>query len=173
VRCPAALPRRGRQPRISRTGTWRFPETEEDAGQCFEAALLAGLSRWPSSAPRLLLAYGRWLRRQRRIESRAPLRTARDVFGTLSYDSAAEHARRDLRASGESSRRRDAHARDQLAPQQLQIAHLAAQGLSNREIGQTLYLSHRTVGTHLYRLFPKLGITDWRELAAALGNGRG
>ena len=59
-------------------------------------------------------------------------------------------------------------ARDQLTAQELQIAQLAAGGLSNREIGQRLFLSHRTVSTHLYRAFPKLGITSRAELHAAL-----
>ena len=60
-------------------------------------------------------------------------------------------------------------ALDLLAPQELQIARLAAEGLSNREIGQQLYLSHRTVRNHLYRIFPKLGITSRTELAAVAG----
>jgi DNA-binding NarL/FixJ family response regulator len=59
-------------------------------------------------------------------------------------------------------------ARDQLTAQELQIAQLAADGLSNREIGEQLFLSHRTVSTHLYRVFPKLGITSRAELNAAL-----
>ena len=86
-----------------------------------------------------------------------------------------DQARRELRASGESSRRRDLAASDQLTAQELQIARLAAQGLSNREIAQRLYPSHRTVGTHLYRIFPKLGITSRCELGSALpaGTARG
>ena len=79
-----------------------------------------------------------------------------------------DQARRELRASGESSRRRDLAARDQLTAQEHQIAQLATQGLSNRDIGQRLYLSHRTIGTHLYRIFPKLGITSRGELRSAL-----
>ena len=79
-----------------------------------------------------------------------------------------DQARRELRASGESSSRRDLAARDQLTAQELQIAQLAAQGLSNRDIAQRLYLSHRTIGTHLYRIFPKLGITSRGELRSAL-----
>ncbi len=59
-------------------------------------------------------------------------------------------------------------ARDQLTAQELQIAQLAAEGLSNREIGQRLFLSHRTISTHLYRVFPKLEITSRGELSAAL-----
>jgi DNA-binding CsgD family transcriptional regulator len=139
------------------------------AQRYFDEALAADLGRWPFQRARLLLAYGEWLRRQRRIaESRAPLRTARDTFDTLGCMSWNERARRELRASGESSRRRDPAARDQLTAQELQIAHLAAQGLSNREIGQRLYLSHRTISTHLYRIFPRLGITARSELKAAL-----
>jgi DNA-binding NarL/FixJ family response regulator len=80
----------------------------------------------------------------------------------------SDRARRQLRASGESSRRRDPAARDQLTAQELQIAKLAAQGLTNREIGERLYLSPRTVGTHLYRVFPKLEITARNQLGPAL-----
>jgi DNA-binding CsgD family transcriptional regulator len=57
---------------------------------------------------------------------------------------------------------------DLLSPQELQIAGMAAQGLSNREIGQQLFLSPRTVGSHLYRIFPKLDITSRHQLAAML-----
>ena len=106
---------------------------------------------------------------QRRVaESRGVLRTARDTFDALGCAPWSEQARRELRASGERSRRRVPDARDQLTPQELQIAKLAAQGLSNREIGQRLYLSHRTISTHLYRVFPKLGIASRAELAIAL-----
>jgi DNA-binding NarL/FixJ family response regulator len=73
-------------------------------------------------------------------------------------------ARRELRAAGEASRRRDPDARDQLTPHELQIAQLAAEGLTNREIGQRLYLSHRTVSSHLHRIFPKLGVASRSEL---------
>ena len=139
------------------------------AQRCFDEALAANLGRWPFHRARLLLAHGEWLRRQRRIaDSRGPLRAARDTFDTLGCLSWSERARRELRASGESSRRRDPAARDQLTAQELQIAQLAAQGLSNREIGQRLYVSHRTISTHLYRIFPKLGITARSELGAAL-----
>src|SRR5262249_3359545 len=84
----------------------------------------------------------------------------------------AERARQELRATGETSREPDAGAVEQLTPQELEIATLAAAGLTNREIGQRLYLSHRTVGSHLYHVFPKLGITSRSELAAALGPDR-
>jgi DNA-binding NarL/FixJ family response regulator len=101
-------------------------------------------------------------------ESRAVLRTARDTFDALGTAPWSDQARSELRASGERSRRRVPEARDQLTAQELQIAQLAAQGLSNREIGQRLFLSHRTISTHLYRVFPKLGITSRTELSGAL-----
>ena len=97
-----------------------------------------------------------------------PLRAARDGFDALGVVSWGERARQELRASGETSRMRKPEARDRLTPQELQIARMAADGLTNREIGQRLYLSHRTVGSHLYHLFPKLGISSRTELAAAL-----
>jgi ATP/maltotriose-dependent transcriptional regulator MalT len=144
-------------------------EDDDDAARRFEEALAADLSRWPFQRARLMLAHGRWLRRRRRIgESRAPLRAARDTFDALGCTTWSEQTRRELRASGESSRRRTPDARDQLTAQELQIAQLASDGLSNREIGARLYLSHRTIGTRLYRIFPKLGITARSELSAAL-----
>ena len=140
-----------------------------DAGDRFDEALASDLTRWPFQRARIQLAYGQWLRRHRRVaESRAVLRAARDTFDALGCAPWSEQARRELRASGERSRRRVPEARDQLTAQELQIARLAAEGLSNREIGQRLFLSHRTISTHLYRAFPKLGITSRTELSAAL-----
>ena len=146
---------------------------ETDAAERFEDALGADLGRWPFQRARIQLAHGQWLRRQRRIaESRTPLRTARDAFDALGCASWGDQARRELRASGESSRRRDPAARELLTAQELQIAQLAAEGLTNREIGQRLFVSHRTVSTHLYRIFPKLGITARSELGAAFSAGQ-
>ncbi|GII78957.1 LuxR family transcriptional regulator [Sphaerisporangium rufum] len=142
---------------------------EAAAEPFFEAALRADLSRWPFVRARVQLAYGEWLRRRRRTaESRAPLRTARETFDALGVIPWSERARRELRASGESSGSRSSAARDVLTAQELQIAQMAADGLTNREIGEKLYLSHRTVGSHLYRIFPKLGITSRSALRAAL-----
>jgi DNA-binding CsgD family transcriptional regulator len=140
-----------------------------EAGERFEEALASDLTRWPFQRARIQLAYGQWLRRQRRVaESRGVLRAARNAFDALGCVPWGEQARHELRASGERSRRRVPEARDQLTAQELQIAQLAAQGLSNREIGERLYLSHRTISTHLYRVFPKLGITSRGQLSAAL-----
>ena len=142
---------------------------DDDATECFGAALGGDLGGWPYQRGRLLLAQGRWLRRRRDIaKSRGPLRSARDAFDALGCAAWADQARRELRASGESSRRRDPSLRDELTAQELQIAHLAAEGLSNREIGEKLFVSPRTVGTHLYRIYPKLGISARGELASVL-----
>ena len=101
-------------------------------------------------------------------QSRAPLREAVETFDALGLLLYAERARRELRASGERVRSRVPEGWAQLSPQELQIAQLAAEGLSNREIGEQLYLSHRTVESHLYRLFPKLGVTSRAQLRDAL-----
>jgi DNA-binding NarL/FixJ family response regulator len=76
----------------------------------------------------------------------------------------------ELRATGLSIGQTQAFGAASLTPQQLEIARLAAAGLTNKEIGEQLFLSHRTVGTHLYQLFPKLGITSRAALSAALGD---
>jgi ATP/maltotriose-dependent transcriptional regulator MalT len=142
-----------------------------EAGERFDEALASDLSRWPFQRARIQLAYGQWLRRERRVaDSRAVLRSARDTFDALGCAPWSDQARRELRASGERSRRRTPDARDTLTAQELQIAQLAAEGLSNREIGQRLFLSHRTISTHLYRVFPKLGIRSRSELSAALAH---
>jgi DNA-binding CsgD family transcriptional regulator/tetratricopeptide (TPR) repeat protein len=142
---------------------------DDAAEPLYNAALASDLRHHPFDHARLQLAYGAWLRRQRRVsESRGPLRAARQVFDALACGPWGERARQELRASGEQSRPRIPGVRDQLSPQELQIAQLAAGGLTNREIGQKLYLSHRTVGSHLYRIFPKLDITSRAQLAARL-----
>jgi DNA-binding CsgD family transcriptional regulator len=146
----------------------------DDAEPLFDAAFDAAAGRWPHDRARLELLYGSWLRRHRGVtESRVPLRAARDWFDTHGLSSWADQARQELRAAGETSRRRTPNAWDRLSPQELQIARMAAGGLSNRDIGEGLYLSHRTVGYHLYRIFPKLGITSRSQLHAALEGSAG
>jgi ATP/maltotriose-dependent transcriptional regulator MalT len=143
---------------------------DASAGALFETALESDMSTWPFLRARVQLAYGEWLHQQRQnAASRAPLRAARETFDALGVTPWSERARQRLRATGETSRPRTLDARDQLSPQELQIARLAAEGRSNREIGQMLYLSHRTVSSHLYRAFPKLGITSRTQLREALG----
>ena len=134
-------------------------------------ALDEDLAGWPLMRARLQLAYGTWLRRQRRAsESRAPLRSARDAFDAIGAAPWAERARVELRASGEASERPRRDPSDQLTPQEFHIAQLVAEGLSNRDIGQRLYLSHRTVGSHLYRIFPKLGVTSRAQIRSAMAH---
>jgi DNA-binding CsgD family transcriptional regulator/tetratricopeptide (TPR) repeat protein len=133
-----------------------------------EAAFLAALDDDASGdfgQARTCLAYGSWLRRQRRIaDARTPLRRARDTFAMLGAVGWRVRAEQELRASGQSRRSSGPEARDELTPQEIEIVELAAQGLSNRDIGARLFISHRTVGSHLYRIFPKLGISSRREL---------
>ena len=141
----------------------------DDAERCFADALSLDLRRWPFERARLLLAQGEWLRRHRRsAESRAPLRAARETFDAVRAQAWADRARNELRASGEASSPRVVAAFEQLSPQELQIVQLAAAGLTNREIGQQLYLSPRTVSSHLYHAFPKLGVTSRAQLKDAL-----
>lgn len=135
----------------------------------FESALGADLAVWPFARARVLLAYGSWLRRQQRVSgSRTPLRAAREAFEALGVASWTERASSELRSAGVITPNSAPNALQELTPQELQIARMAASGLSNREIGQQLFLSHRTVGAHLYRVFPKLGITSRGQLRDAL-----
>ncbi|MFJ9563966.1 ATP-binding protein [Streptomyces fuscichromogenes] len=142
---------------------------DDTAEERYAAALAALPSDWTLSRARLHLHQGRRLRRQRRnVDARQPLRLARDEFDRAGARPWAEMAREQLRATGESSGRRHTNSGEQLSAQETQIAVLASQGLSNREIGQRLFISHRTVGAHLYRIYPRLGITGRGRLAAAL-----
>lgn len=143
--------------------------TGDEAEGLFEEALRGVPSDWPFQRAWAQLAHGEWLRRQRRTADARPLlRAARQTFDALGVIPWSERARDELRAAGEGSPRRTVAARDQLTPHELHIAQLAADGLTNREIGQRLYLSHRTVSTHLHRIFPKLGVTSRSELGTLL-----
>jgi DNA-binding NarL/FixJ family response regulator len=76
----------------------------------------------------------------------------------------------ELRAAGESSQRRERDSLDELTPQELQIVQMVAQGLTNGVIAERLYLSRRTVESHLYRVFPKLGVTSRAQLASVVAH---
>ena len=115
------------------------------------------------------LLYGEWLRREgRRFDAREQLRTAHDMFVAIGMEAFAERARRELIATGEKMRKRSDQTRDELTPQEEQIARLARVGLSNPEIGAQLFISARTVEWHLGKVFTKLRISSRRELRAAL-----
>jgi DNA-binding NarL/FixJ family response regulator len=90
------------------------------------------------------------------------------LFDALGATRWGERARQELRATGEKLGPRTPDARDRLTAQELQIAELAAAGLTNREIGERMFLSHRTIGSHLYRIFPKLDISSRAQLRDVL-----
>jgi DNA-binding CsgD family transcriptional regulator len=117
---------------------------------------------------RTQLAYGERLRRERhRIESRRLLRAAIDSFDEIGSPPWAERARRELQATGEVTHPRVASSRDLLTPQELQVARLASEGLSNNEIATRLFLSPRTVEKHLTSAFRKLDVSSRRGLILA------
>ncbi len=129
------------------------------------ALAVPGADRFPFDLGRVRLCYGERLRRARATtEARAQLTAALEIFEGLDAKPWAARAASELRATGRALRRDG----DSLTPQELEIAELAAAGLSNKEIGQRLFLSHRTVGAHLYQIFPKLGITSRAALRDAL-----
>ncbi len=146
--------------------------TEDEVRAAFDTALgQEGVDRWPFHQARLQLAYGERLRRGKAIaDARHQLRSAAATFERLGARPWAEHTALELRASGDRAATPTAATLDGLTPQQLEIARLAAEGLTNKQIGERLYLSPRTVGTHLYQLFPKLGVTSRAALRDALSS---
>jgi DNA-binding CsgD family transcriptional regulator len=129
-----------------------------------------GRTRMRADLARAHLLYGEWLRRERRrIDARAQLRTAHDMLETMGMEAFANRARRELRATGETARKRTVRTVDEkLTPQEAQIAGMARDGLSNPEIGARLFISARTVKYHLRKVFTKLGIESRGQLARAL-----
>ncbi len=122
---------------------------------------------------RAQLLYGEWLRRAgRRVDARAQLRAAEETFARAGANVFAERARRELVASCETARRRTVETRDDLTPQEAQIALFAADGQTNPEIGAQLFISPRTVEWHLRKVFRKLHVGSRRELRLALKDGR-
>ncbi|MCQ4212942.1 AAA family ATPase [Streptomyces longispororuber] len=144
----------------------------------FERALAEDLSARPFLAAPLYLAHGRRLRHRRRfLEARASLRQAAATYTLMGAEARSVRVAAELRASGERLETGSAggpgrrQARDLLSAQELRVAELAGQGLSNREIGALLNLSPRTIGAYLYRIFPRLGVTARAQLAQALREG--
>jgi DNA-binding CsgD family transcriptional regulator len=122
--------------------------------------------QWPFERAQLRLDYAEWLRRRRRINDAKPiLAQALGTFRRLGAQSWAQRAQAELRACGVAAAgapERDALG--ELTPQQRQIVRLASDGLTNREIGDRLFLSPRTVSSHLYRSYPKLGVAGRNQL---------
>jgi DNA-binding CsgD family transcriptional regulator len=134
-----------------------------------EAVERLGRTQLRLDLARAHLVYGEWLRRERRrADARAQLRTACELFDAMGIAAFGARARLELQATGETTRRRVVETRDELTPQEAQIARLAGEGLSNPEIGAQLFISPRTVKYHLHKVFAKLGIGSRHELAAAL-----
>ncbi|GAA1178467.1 helix-turn-helix transcriptional regulator [Pseudonocardia alaniniphila] len=136
----------------------------------FDAALaLPGNPRWPFDFARVRLAYGERLRRARATAgARLQLSAAAEIFERLGAQPWLERAGNELRATGISKPRGCTTTSPVLTPQQRVIAELAGSGLTNKQIGERLFLSHRTVGARLYQIYPILGITSRAALRDAL-----
>jgi DNA-binding CsgD family transcriptional regulator len=143
----------------------------EQAEQCYREAIeRLGRTRLRPELARAHLLYGEWLRRgRRRGEAREQLRTAQGMLEAIGMEAFAARARRELRATGETARKRVVAAADgELTTQEAQIARMARDGLSNPEIGARLFLSPRTIQYHLGNVFAKLGITTRSQLRSIL-----
>ena len=136
----------------------------------FERALsVPGAEQWPFDLARVQLAYGERLRREKATkEARTHLTSALSTFQRLGAEPWSRRAGEELRATGVSLGDAYGLGPRSLTPQEREIAQLAAAGLTNKQIGERLFLSHRTVGSHLYQIFPKLGITSRAALRDAL-----
>ncbi len=143
---------------------------DDRAVELFDDALSTpGADHWPFDLARLELACGERLRRLRApTESREHLTAALETFERLGARPWASRAAAELRATGQTKPHAAGLPNETLTPQEREIAMLAATGLSNKQIGQRLFLSHRTVSAHLYRTFPKLGVTSRAALRDAL-----
>jgi DNA-binding CsgD family transcriptional regulator len=143
---------------------------DDRAVELFQATLaLPGIERWQFDLARVQLAYGERLRRRRAMrEARVQLNAAREIFERLKARPWMDRASAELRATGQTKPRAGDNVLDRLTPQELEIVSLAASGLTNKQIAERLFLSPRTVGGHLHRAFPKLGVATRAALRDAL-----
>jgi ATP/maltotriose-dependent transcriptional regulator MalT len=131
---------------------------------CAAIETLSGTRLLPELA-RSRLVYGEWLRREgRRVDARVQLRTAYEMFIETGILGFADRAQRELGATGETARKRTDDSRADLTAQEVHIARLALDGMTNPQIGAQLFLSPRTIEWHLRHIYPKLGISSRREL---------
>ncbi|MGV9411927.1 AAA family ATPase [Nocardia sp. NPDC003693] len=139
---------------------------EERADHYFRRALAVRRTRHDLNQARTHLLYGAWLRRvRRRADAAEQLRTALESFERMSATPWADRARQELDLTGRRTPAPDRGSAPVLTAQEFRVARMAAQGMTNREIGVDLLLSPRTVGHHLSRVFAKLGLTARGELA--------
>jgi len=145
---------------------------DDRARELFQESLaLPGVERWQFDLARVRLAHGERLRRNRRmVEARAQLNAALAIFERLGARPWVYRTTAELRASGQTKPRAGENVLDRLTPQEFEIVTLAASGLTNRQIAERLFLSHRTVGAHLHRAFPKLGVATRAALRDALAS---
>ena len=142
--------------------------TDGDAAESLyrEAIERLGRTRLRPELARAHLLHGEWLRRQhRRLDARNELRIAHEMFRGFGMDAFAERARVELEATGERARKRTEHTIDQLTPQEAQVARLAVEGNTNREIAAQLFISPSTVEYHLRKAFRKLDVKSRTQLA--------
>ena len=140
--------------------------TGDAATDLFEQAVRHAETARPFDLGRIRLLYGQHLRRLgRRLDARTQLRSAVEAFEGLDAVVWAERARTELRATGETARKRDPSTLLQLTPQELQVARMVAEGMSNKDVAGQLFLSPRTIDAHLRNVFSKLGVTSRTQLA--------
>jgi DNA-binding CsgD family transcriptional regulator len=157
-------------------GVLAMAEAQLAEGDDAEALFVDAIDRFervriPIMVGRARLLYGEALRRrQRMVDARVQLRAALDLLGELGMNGFAERAAVELRATGESVRARSVDTSTQLTGQELNVARLARDGLTNRDIGSRLFISDRTAEYHLRKVYTKLGITSRAELKTALGD---
>jgi ATP/maltotriose-dependent transcriptional regulator MalT len=146
--------------------------TDSSAIELFEEALaVPGADRWSFDLARVQLAYGERLRRiQRMTDARVQLTGAIETFERLGARPWASRAYNELRATGQTKPRVDHYSMVPLTPQEREIASLAATGLTNKQIAERLFLSPRTVSSHLHHVFPKLGVATRAALRDALAS---
>jgi DNA-binding CsgD family transcriptional regulator len=142
--------------------------TDGDAAESLyrEAIERLGRTRLRPELARAHLLHGEWLRRRsRRLDARRELRIAHDMFAGMEMEAFAERARVELEATGERARKRTVQRIEQLTAQESQVARLAVQGNTNREIAAQLFISPSTVEYHLRKTFRKLGVKSRTQLA--------
>ena len=153
-------------------GSAAMAAADDSAFELFETTLgLPGIQRWQFDLARVRLAYGECLRRRRAMrEARLQLNAACEIFERLGARPWIDRTTAELRATGQTKPRAGDNVLDRLTSQEFEIVSLAASGLTNKQIAERLFLSPRTIGGHLHRAFPKLGVATRAALRDALAS---